>query len=184
MDIGLHVIAERPDHAAAIEALTDLSFGPARFTKTVYRFRDQIPPIRQLGFVIEDVHKAVVSSLRFWPATLPNGEVAALLGPISVAPSLRGLGYGSRLIHHGIMRTRSLGYPGIILVGDAPYYNQFGFTGTVMHGLRLPGPVDRKRLLGMEFTPGMLDHQAGIIQPYTLPATHEAEGWSPGSTGR
>lgn len=165
MNIGLKVIAERAEHGPAIEALTDLSFGPDRFQKTAYRFRDNIPPIKALGFVIEDRSRQVVASLRFWPARLPNGEVVALLGPISVSPELRGLGYGSRLINHGLMRARALGYPAVVLVGDPAYYVKFGFVGTVMDGLKLPGPVDRKRLQGIEFTPGILDHQAGMIQP-------------------
>jgi Predicted acetyltransferase len=183
MDIGLKVIAERAEHGPAIEALTDLSFGPARFRKTAYRFRDNIPPIKALGFVIEDRNGKVVASLRFWPARLPNGEVVALLGPISVSPQLRGLGYGSRLINHGLMRARSIGFPAVMLVGDPGYYSKFGFAGTLMDGLRLPGPVDRKRLLGLEFTPGVLDHQAGLIQ--TVPPTSiSTEQHAPGSVGR
>jgi predicted N-acetyltransferase YhbS len=172
----LQVIPERPEHHAAIEALTDLSFGPARFEKTAYRFRDGIDPIDKLGFVIEDEAGVLVASLRFWPALLPDQRVVALLGPISVSPVLRGLGYGRQLINHGIMRTRALGYPAIILVGDEPYYCQFGFVGRVMHGLQLPGPVDRARLLGLEFTPGVLDYQAGMIKPVSVAETAAIRG--------
>jgi len=161
----LNVIPEQPQHDAEIEALTDLSFGPGRFAKTVYKFRDGIDPIRELCFVIENDQGAVVASLRFWPALLPDGQEVALLGPISVAPELRGLGYGRRLIHYGMMRARAMGYPAVVLVGDRPYYAQFGFSGEIMDGIELPGPVDRARVLGVEFTPGVLDHQAGMLQP-------------------
>ncbi|MEM6904070.1 MAG: N-acetyltransferase, partial [Pseudomonadota bacterium] len=105
------------------------------------------------------------ASIRFWPAILPDGTVVALLGPISVQGHLRGMGYGSRLIHHGLMRARAVGYPAVMLVGDRPYYGQFGFSAEIMDGLRLPGPVDRARLLGLEFSVGVLDHQAGLIKP-------------------
>ncbi len=172
----LEVISERPEHDAAIEALTDLSFGPGRFAKTAYRFRDGIDQIRQLGFVIEDEAGNLVASLRFWPAILPDQTEVALLGPISVSPVLRGLGYGRRLINHGLLRARALGYPAVVLVGDEPYYRQFGFVGDIMHGLNLPGPVDRKRLLGLEFTPGVLDYQAGMIQPATGSARQAIKG--------
>ncbi|MBV6631548.1 MAG: N-acetyltransferase [Alphaproteobacteria bacterium] len=165
----LDVVAERPSHGAAIERLNDRAFGPNRLTKTAYRFRDGIPPIAPLGFVIEPPDAPgsgeVAASIRFWPAVLPDGSVSALLGPIAVQSDLRGTGYGSRLIHHGLMRARALGYPAVVLVGDRPYYVQFGFSAELMDGLRLPGPVDRSRLLGLEFTAGVLDHQAGLIRP-------------------
>lgn len=172
----IEVLPEQPHHDAEIEALTDLAFGPDRFTKTVYKFRDGIPPIAELGFVIEDDEGRLVATLRFWPALLPSGTEVALLGPISVSPELRGLGYGRRLIHHGMMRARALGYPAVILVGDRPYYAQFGFSGEIMDGIKLPGPVDRARVLGVEFVPDILNHQAGMLRP-ARPAALRARYW-------
>ena len=38
----------------------------------------------------------------------------------------------------------------MILLGDAPYYARFGFSGDKTGELSLPGPFERDRLLGLE----------------------------------
>ena len=50
-----------------------------------------------------------------------------MLGPLAIAPELRGLGYGKALMWHAMAQARMQGHSRIILVGDPEYYNQFGF---------------------------------------------------------
>ena len=50
-----------------------------------------------------------------------------MLGPLAIAPELRGLGYGKALMWHSMAQSRMQGHSRIILVGDPEYYNQFGF---------------------------------------------------------
>jgi predicted N-acetyltransferase YhbS len=51
----------------------------------------------------------------------------------------------------------------VILLGDAPYYARFGFSGDKTGELSLPGPFERDRLLGLELRAGALDGAWGMI---------------------
>jgi predicted N-acetyltransferase YhbS len=51
----------------------------------------------------------------------------------------------------------------VILLGDAPYYARFGFSARKTGELRLPGPFERDRLLGLELREGALDDAWGMI---------------------
>jgi predicted N-acetyltransferase YhbS len=52
----------------------------------------------------------------------------------------------------------------VVLVGDEPYYRQFGFVPDLTRRMLLPGPVDRRRFLGLELTPGALAGASGLVQ--------------------
>jgi predicted N-acetyltransferase YhbS len=88
---------------------------------------------------------------------------ALLLGPIAVAPEDRGKGYAKALIWHGLGVARALGHRIVLLVGDAPYYEQFGFTRALAVELSLPGWVDEARFLGLELVPGALAGVQGLV---------------------
>ena len=66
-------------------------------------------------------------------------------------------------MRHAVAEARLRGHTAIILVGDAPYYQRFGFTGGLVADLHLPGPVERARFLGLELEPGALDGAEGLI---------------------
>ncbi len=158
----MQIIAQREDHAAAIERLLDLTFGPDRHNKTVYRLRAGVAPAPGLSFVIEN-GDGLAATLRFWPVTLPGGGAALLLGPIAVRPDLAGKGYGRALMRHGIEAARSQGWRAILLVGDEPYYGRLGFTRAAAARLELPGPVDTERFLALELVGGALDGVEGLV---------------------
>jgi predicted N-acetyltransferase YhbS len=157
----MEILSERPSDAAAIESLLDRAFGPDRNSKTSYRLRDGVPPLRDLCLVAVD-HGELKGSLRFWPI-LAGGRPSLLLGPLAVDPRDQGKGYGRALMRHGIERARQLGHGSILLVGDAAYYQQFGFTRGPALGLTLPGPVDLDRFLGLELEPGALSGARGMV---------------------
>ena len=168
MDITL----ELPAHAGAIEALLDSAFGPKRNSKTVYRLRAGVDPVPALSFVALDAeapgHSAenpkLVATLRFWPVTLgPSKVPSLLLGPIAVSDECRSLGLGGRMIRLALEKARELGHGSVILVGDAPYYQRFGFTRELALGLALPGPVDPSRFLGLELRAGALAGATGMV---------------------
>ena len=162
----IHLADEQFHHESEIEALVAASFGPARFGKTVYKFRDQVAPVAELGLVmIDDATGKLVATLRFWPLLLPNGKKSVLLGPLAVDETLRGCGMGRKLMWNGIARARARHYQNIILVGDPEYYQQFGFNPDVVRGLSLPGWVEPRRFLGLEFKPGSLVSQRGVLRP-------------------
>lgn len=172
----IHLADEQECHQQQIDMLVEACFGPARFQKTVYKFRAETRPIDDLGLVMVDPARdnRVVATLRFWPVLLPNGQVTPLLGPLAVDETLRGCGLGRKLMWNGIKRAKARGYDHIILVGDPEYYHQFGFSHDVVRGLHLPGWVEERRFLGLEFRSGSLVTQRGMLRALTTETEAEA----------
>ena len=92
-----------------------------------------------------------------------SGGPALLLGPIAVAPDRQNAGLGTRMIRAGLAEAASRGHAAVLLVGDAPYYERFGFQQALTRGLALPGPVERARFLGLELVPGALAEAVGMV---------------------
>jgi predicted N-acetyltransferase YhbS len=150
--------------AGPIEAMLDRAFGPARFRKTAQRLRDGRVPADGLSLIASaDGH--LVGTIRFWHVCLGNRTDALLLGPVAVAPDRRGEGIGDALIRQGLAASRRAGHRAVILVGDEPYYRRFGFGARATAALKLPGPVERDRFLGLELEPGALASASGFVRP-------------------
>ncbi|CAO3356031.1 GNAT family N-acetyltransferase [Azospirillum palustre] len=178
------ITVEEPKHAAAIEALLDASFGPDRFNKTAYRLRDGVDSIPALNLVAieHDEHgrEVVVGTIRYWPILVGGATPSILLGPIAVAAHLQGSGLGSKMIRMSLNKAVALGHKSVILVGDAPYYERFGFSRALTLGMEMPGPVDMSRLLGLELVEGSLAGAAGMIgKPEQADAQDAAIGATP-----
>ena len=67
----------------------------------------------------------------------------------------------------------------MILLGDAAYYERFGFSAAKTAELSLPGPFERERLLGLELRDGALDGASGMIAATGVIGAG-SEGSSPG----
>ena len=52
-----------------------------------------------------------------------------------------------------------------MLLGDAPYYERFGFSAEKTGALALPGVFDAERLLALELVAGALEGATGMILP-------------------
>jgi predicted N-acetyltransferase YhbS len=157
----LYVTDETPADFAARENLLDEAFGAARFEKTVERLRDGRLPARGLALVAKDAGE-LIGSLRLWP--LRAGVVPALLlGPLAVAKAYRSRGLGRRLMGEALYRAIAAGHGAILLVGDAPYYEPFGFARRHTLKLALPGPVDEARFLGLELKNVALKGAKGFV---------------------
>lgn len=168
------IVPEEPWHAGPIKAILDDAFGPERFSKTVYRLREGLAPVPDLSFVL-NAGPVVKGTLRFWPVLIAGQTPALLLGPIAVRVADRGKGYARALMWHGLDRARALGHRIVLLVGDAPYYEQFGFARGPAESLQLPGWVDENRFLGLELVPGALAGVSGMVgradgRPVVAPA--------------
>ena len=50
-----------------------------------------------------------------------------------------------------------------MLVGDAAYYERFGFSAESTQGLWMPGPYERERFLGLALKAGALDGARGLV---------------------
>jgi predicted N-acetyltransferase YhbS len=105
----------------------------------------------------------VVGTARLWNISCGSCDPALLLGPVVVESACRNRGIGAALVWHAVAEAHKLGHGAVILVGDAPYYSRFGFTAEKTAALRLPGPVERQRLLALELVPGALDAAHGMV---------------------
>ena len=110
-----------------VEALYDLCFAPGREALSSYRLRDDVPPVPRLSLVARDPGGVLAGAIRFWPIRV-GGTPALLLGPVAVHPTRQSEGLGGQLMHASLEIAQSDGWARVMLVGDAPYYNRFGFT--------------------------------------------------------
>jgi predicted N-acetyltransferase YhbS len=155
--------AERASDVVAREALLDACFGANRHARTCQRLRDGRVPAEGLAFAAVR-NGRLVGTLRLWHVSA--GSLPALvLGPLAVDASCRDLGVGAALMTNALAAAKSRGHGAVILLGDAPYYARFGFSGVKTGELSLPGPFERDRLLGLELRAGALDGAWGMIAP-------------------
>jgi predicted N-acetyltransferase YhbS len=159
------ISTELPTDIAAREALLDRAFGPKRRRKTAERLRTGRLPAEGLAFSAHDEDGRLIGTVRLWDIEAGSAGRALLLGPIAVDEHLRGRGIGAALMEHAIAQAGMLGHRAIVLVGDEPYYRRFGFTRDAVLDLRLPGPVDRDRFLGLELETGSLAGASGLVTP-------------------
>lgn len=155
---------EQPDDWWEVEALLDLCFAPGRTALSSYRLRDDIPPVPGLSLVARDDDGILAGAIRFWPVRV-GGAAALLLGPVAVHPTHQGEGLGGALIRDGLAAARAGGWARVILVGDAPYYNRFGFFR--LDGVKMPPPTNPDRVLGQALRPGAWDGVAGHVTRWT-----------------
>lgn len=152
-----HIEPERPADASAVELLVTAAFGPGRFAKTAERLRERAR--LTAGFVTREEGR-IVGSVRLWAITV-GGKPALFLGPIAVDRDHRKGGLGAELVGACIDHARAAGAPGVLLVGDAPYFGRFGFVHAP--DARLPGPVDRRRVFWLPLAADGVP--AGAVEP-------------------
>lgn len=160
---ALTLRAERAGDVPARERLLDAAFGPERFAKTSEALRAGRLPAERLALSAIDGGE-LAGTVRLWNVACGDTP-ALLLGPLAVAGSHRSLGVGGALMRHAIAQAEALGHGAILLVGDEPYYQRFGFSAGLTQALDLPGPVDRARFLALELRPGALDGAQGLVIP-------------------
>jgi predicted N-acetyltransferase YhbS len=137
----VRIETETPADAAAVEALALAAFGPGRFAKTAERLRERASVVA--GFVARE-NGAVIGSVRLWAITIGDTR-AVFLGPIAVEAGNRRGGLGAELVQACLAFAGSGDAAGVLLVGDVPYFERFGFRKA--GGVVMPGPVDGRRLL-------------------------------------
>jgi predicted N-acetyltransferase YhbS len=148
----------------AREALLDLCFGEARFQKAAERLREGRLPASNLSFIASDRGR-IIGTARLWNVSAGPSRPALLLGPIAVSPDYRCRGIGSGLVQRSLDDAKRLGHRAVLLVGDAPYYQRFGFTAAATGSLWLPGRYDANRFLALELQRGALAGARGLVSP-------------------
>jgi len=159
----------------AVEQLLDRAFGTDRHSRTAYRIREGMPAIPALSFAAMD-DGALVGTIQCWPILFAADEGAdeeaaaghdvplVMVGPVAVEPARQRDGIGHRLMNQALKAARISGQAEFLtLIGDPEYYGRFfGFTADRTAAWRVPGPVERQRLLALgESIPG----GAGMLGP-------------------
>jgi predicted N-acetyltransferase YhbS len=154
---------ERSTDILARERLLDAAFGPARFARASERLREGRLAAEDLSFAATE-NGRLIGTVRLWNVNGGLGRPALLLGPLAVAAEARNRGIGAALMRRALREAKRLRHRAVLLVGDAPYYGRFGFSASKTGALRLPGPYEQHRLLGLELKAGALDGARGLIR--------------------
>lgn len=137
---------------AAVEALLDRAFGADRFARTAYKVRGAARAIASLSFAAV-ADGVAVGTIQSWPVTLTTDVGAVvpivMIGPVAVEPARQRDGIGRLLMTRMLdAAQREHSDRAMMLIGDPDYYERFfGFTAARTGGWRVPGPVERHRLL-------------------------------------
>lgn len=159
---------ETPADVVARESLLDRAMGPDRRTKSSEKIRSGRVPAEGLAFVARDRAGHVIGTIRLWnieAGVTRDGRAidALLLGPLAVDGAQEGKGIGSALMRAALLEAKKRGHGAVLLVGDAAYYERFGFSTVKAKHLVMPGPFARDRFLGLELKSGWLDGAAGMV---------------------
>lgn len=140
----------------AIEVLLDAVFGTDRHAKTSYSYRDGVAAVANLSHVAQDIAQditqdqeddggTIVGTIRYWPITIGTEKTPALLlGPIAVEPTRKGEGIGIRLILETLELAATDGVRLVILVGELPYYERFGFESSAAVNITMPNEAPER----------------------------------------
>ena len=129
-----------------IEKLLDEAFGPGRYARTAYRYREKHNLISEYSYIYQD-NKQLLASISFSQIFINNINKGLLLGPLAVKPGHDGKGYGVALVETTIkLIKKSKKYNFIVLIGDIDYYRRFNFK-QILQPLNLVGPVNPNRVL-------------------------------------
>lgn len=158
----IRISLETSDDWHEVENLFDLAFAPGREALSSYRLRDGVPPVGALSLVARDDYGCLAGAIRYWPVRVgEQNDSALLLGPVAVHPTAQGEGVGGALIRDSLVRATEMGWQRVILVGDLPYYQRFGFQPAP--ALKFPPPTNPERLLARPLLQGGLDGVQGLI---------------------
>lgn len=159
------IVLESVEDVAARDALLELCMGEGWRAKASERLREGRLPSEGLAFVAHGPDGRLVGSVRLWDISAGVNCPALLLGPLAVHPWFRAHGLGGALMRAALDAARALGHGAVLLVGDAAYYERFGFSSARTGALWMPGAFDRHRLLALELQTGALEGARGLISP-------------------
>lgn len=137
---------------AAVEALLDRAFGSDRHGRTAYKVRGAAPAIAGLSFAAIDTD-TLIGTIQCWPVVLHGDDGCdhdlVMLGPVAVEPRRQRDGIGRMLMTEALLAAHDTGRDGaLMLIGDPEYYGRFfDFDASRTGAWRVPGPVERHRLL-------------------------------------
>lgn len=137
--------------AEMVEQVLDRAFGPDREKRTAYKVREGMDWLPALSFAAIDADDLLVGTIQAFPVALtdPDGRAHPLImiGPVAVVPERQDEGFGKAMMAAQASAIDPRAALPQVLIGDAPYYGQFGFVAGPTRGWQLPGPWEPDRLL-------------------------------------
>jgi len=127
---SVRIRPEQPGDIEAIARLTELSFRNHPHSNHTEHL--VIGKLRDCGALavslVAEAGKQVVGHIAFSPVQVADGSRKwYALGPVCVASAFRKRGIGRALVDAGIAALRGLGAEGCVLMGEAGFYERFGF---------------------------------------------------------
>lgn len=106
----------------------------AELTSALRTSPDYVP---ELAFVLEEVPTSdltepeIVGFLMLTRANIPRRNRdparALILAPLAIRPDRQRQGLGTLLVQPALQQAHTLGYTGVVVLGDPAYYGRFGF---------------------------------------------------------
>ncbi|WP_284377196.1 GNAT family N-acetyltransferase [Amylibacter marinus] len=159
----IEISQEQAEDWWQVENLYDLSFAPGREALSSYRLREGVSPVSDLSMVARAAESGVIAAIRYWPIVIGDKNAPALLlGPIAVHPAHQSEGLGGGLMRASLQMAKELGWKRVILVGDYPYYQRFGFVPA--RELEFPPPTNPDRLLCLALDEAGFSGVSGAIK--------------------
>ena len=139
---------------STVETLLDAAFGPGRHKRTAYAIRRGMRSLDSLSFAALDARGNMVGLLQSWPVAVTDGggkeHPLIMVGPVAVLPTLQQAGIGKKLMYRMLEEAKAMRCEPLMMIGDPEYYGRFfGFSAASTGAWKVPGPVERHRLLAL-----------------------------------
>ena len=136
----------------------------------IHMLRDDPAFVKELDFVMEKGGWLIGQNM--FMRTVINaddGRVIPVLtmGPIGIAPELKRMGYGKKLLDYSLEKAAAMGFGAVLFEGNIGFYGHSGFSYSRSFGIRyhdLPEGADDSFFLCKELSPGYLDGITGVYQ--------------------
>lgn len=164
MDIKLRV--ERAEDYENIDRLVAENFRLiGREASLIRRLRESKSFVKDLALVAE-IDGELVGYILFTENQIegPVKEKYLYMAPLSVARSHQNRGIGSRLVHHGLERAKSLGHRSVVVLGNRNYYRRFGFLRASSYKIRSELKTLEDVFLVLELKKDALKDLEGIVK--------------------
>lgn len=167
IDSQIHIVPIATVAAANVERLLDQAFGTTRRERTAYRIREGMAVLPSLSFAAVSPD-ALLGTIQCWPIRFAgddaNDVAMVQIGPVAVDPAHQHGGIGRMLTRHALDAAAEHAMAdALTLIGDPEYYGRFfGFDASRTALWRVPGPVERHRLLARG---SAVPDRAGMLAP-------------------
>ncbi len=162
----IEILRETPEqHAEAIEALYDRTFGPGHFAKTAERLREGNASLPEITRVAVE-NGRLIGVCRLWPIVVGETKSPALfVGPVAVDPDFQGQRLGLTVTGEALEAATKAGWGAAVIIGSPRYFSELGFTVVAPDRFQFPGPQDMSRVMVRDLA-GSADELSGRLRAF------------------